>query len=330
MQTFNPTSSTYSSMANGSIIALEDNRDNDVYMVAKLADGNWWMGENLRLDDSATLTISNTNNPLNDNGTVALTQTWFQSSSIKLASSSTADHLSPSLTNKTTGNTYASFTQWCYTTDSSIRADCYDQSMLNTWNKLYIGGTTASGYSYAYNSYVINNITTATSTQTSPSHTNLTAPIYSYGNYYNWYSATAGNGTYSKSSGNVTGDLCPTGWHLPYGGSGTGTGGGKTSGGFAYLDTLLTGPDGSYGTGGNQSTSIASQRWRTFPNNFVYSGYTTSSTGTNRGSSGFYYSSTACYNAYAYYLEFYASSVKPGTTYDTKSAGYSIRCVAGS
>ena len=37
-----------------SFIALEDTRDHDVYMVARLTDGNCWMLENLRLNESAT------------------------------------------------------------------------------------------------------------------------------------------------------------------------------------------------------------------------------------------------------------------------------------
>lgn len=35
------------------------------------------------------------------------------------------------------------------------------------------------------------------------------------------------------------GDICPAGWHLPYGGSGTGEKGGNTSGGFYYLGAQL-------------------------------------------------------------------------------------------
>ncbi|MBQ6127710.1 hypothetical protein IJI69_03405, partial [Candidatus Saccharibacteria bacterium] len=41
-----------------------------------------------------------------------------------------------------------------------------------------------------------------------------------YGAYYNWYAATAGTGTYSVSSGNASGSICPKGWRLPTGGSG--------------------------------------------------------------------------------------------------------------
>ena len=41
-----------------------------------------------------------------------------------------------------------------------------------------------------------------------------------YGVYYNWYTATAGNGTSETlSNENASGDICPKGWHLPTGGN---------------------------------------------------------------------------------------------------------------
>ena len=39
---------------NGFVTALRDKRDNQVYAVAKLADGNYWMIENLRLNNNST------------------------------------------------------------------------------------------------------------------------------------------------------------------------------------------------------------------------------------------------------------------------------------
>jgi len=51
MQTFN--SADFSSESTGYILALRDERDDDVYAVAKLADGNFWMIENLRLGSDA-------------------------------------------------------------------------------------------------------------------------------------------------------------------------------------------------------------------------------------------------------------------------------------
>ena len=51
--TYNSTSATFTATAN-SFIALEDSRDGNIYTVARLSDGNCWMLENLRLDDSVS------------------------------------------------------------------------------------------------------------------------------------------------------------------------------------------------------------------------------------------------------------------------------------
>ena len=50
-----------SSMSTGAVTALTDIRDNDTYAVAKLADGNCWMIENLRLGGSSPITLTTTN-----------------------------------------------------------------------------------------------------------------------------------------------------------------------------------------------------------------------------------------------------------------------------
>ena len=58
-----------STLSTNQVIGLTDTRDNNVYAVSKLADGNCWMIENLRLADTdsnnspITLNSTNTNNP---------------------------------------------------------------------------------------------------------------------------------------------------------------------------------------------------------------------------------------------------------------------------
>ncbi|MBR2543538.1 InlB B-repeat-containing protein, partial [Candidatus Saccharibacteria bacterium] len=62
-----------------------------------------------------------------------------------------------------------------------------------------------------------------------PASTNWSVPGYSstgtamlkdsgntsYGVYYNWYTATAGTGTYNLTYGTASASVCPKGWHLP-------------------------------------------------------------------------------------------------------------------
>ena len=139
--------------------------------------------------------------------------------------------------------------------------------------------------------------------------------IYSYGNYYNWYSATAGHGTYDKSSGNTAGDICPAGWHLPTGGN--------ASAEFGVLDIALG------GTGSTQSGVYVSNWWRNYPNNFVYSGDVSGSSIYNRGSGGTYMSASAYNNYHRYGLFFNNGNDYPGTSVSNKFNGLMARCVAG-
>lgn len=59
MQTFDGTGAPYASYQNGKVIALTDSRNNDTYAIAKLADGKWWMIENLRLGGSSSINLTN-------------------------------------------------------------------------------------------------------------------------------------------------------------------------------------------------------------------------------------------------------------------------------
>ena len=260
-----------SSLASGATTALTDERDGNVYAVAKLADNKCWTIENFRLDDSAELSSSNTDNP-----SLPITNVY--------------DATNPTTSNHLSATTDPTTTAWC-TSNSSA---CDDQSMLATNNTTLFTNNTSSSYSASSN-------------------------VYSYGNYYNWYSATAGHGKYSKSSGNVAGDICPAGWHLPTGKDATGD--------FGVLDVAMGGT-GAYQY--DDAGTAQSAKWRSYPNNFVYSGYVSGSSVNDRRSSGYYWSSSA-YNSYrAYYLYFNSGNVRPDADRSgNKYVGWMVRCVAG-
>ncbi len=272
-----------------SVSALTDERDNEIYAIAKLADGNCWMIENLRLADihqesgntvATTLTTINTNNPLNDgdqnNPTVTLKHNYTDASTFtNLSSTSNVAYDADTAPNG-----------WCTTSTAA----CNDQSRLNTDN-------------------TINRDTEVPNINT--------GSIYSYGNYYNWYSATAGNGTYGTNSNSAGGDLCPAGWRLPYGN-------GRTSGGFYYLNYKIN-------NNINIQDSDASKKLRAYPNNYLYSGYVNSGSLNNRGIDGYYWSSTVnTYYKGAYHLVFYSSGVRPGDSVLRGHYGASVRCLASS
>ena len=278
------TASTDGTANLSSVSALTDQRDNNTYAIAKLADGKCWMIENLRLDNSATLTAVNTNNPLNDGTNVTLKHNY--------SDTETYNTLSASQDPTTTA--------WC----QSNSASCNDQSILFTGN--------------------------TTNRASSPTANNVA--MYSYGNYYNWYSATAGNGTYSFSTNNnsVAGDLCPAGWHLPIGGRKANVDVSdfwKLSRATIGADPANFADDYFYYTGTPEGID-ASNKLRAYPNNFVYSGYVGGGSVGNRGSGGYFWSSTAYSSGYAYTLSLYSSTVYPGTDYNLKYSGWTVRCVA--
>ena len=271
-----------SSLASGATTALTDERDNNAYAVAKLADGKCWMIENLRLADK-----DSSNNDINLDSTNTHNPSLPITNVYDAANPTTSNHLSAT-TDPTT-------TAWCQANSSA----CDDQSMLTTNNTTLFTSNTASGYSASSN-------------------------VYSYGNYYNWYSATGGHGKYGSSYGSsytAPGDICPAGWHLPTGKNVTGD--------FGVLDIALGGT-GTYSDSSTTPTGATmSLTYRSYPNNFVYSGYVGGSSVSLRSLNGYYWSASGRNSSNAYYMFFVSSYVDPGTNYNGKYDGRMVRCVAG-
>ena len=159
-------------------------------------------------------------------------------------------------------------------------------------------------------------------TTNSATNSTTNASMYSYGNYYTWHAAIADT-TYYDSGDHGTTSLCPTGWRLPIGNQSTATNS------FGALSVALGGPEGG-AVAGSSSTptgTVMSKAFRSYPNNFLYSGYFTTSSAYDRGSYGYYWSSTALSSGNSYYLSLYSSYVRPGTDYYYKYVGCSIRCM---
>ena len=282
-----------------SVSALTDQRDNETYAIAKLADGKCWMIENLRLADThqengnsvvTTLTLANTNNPLNDGTNVTLKHNYTDTSTFNTLSATSA----------VVYNADTAPDGWC-TTNSDA---CDDQSRIRTDN-------------------------TANRATGNP---NVDAgSMYSYGNYYNWYSATAGNGTfgYSTNNNSVGGDLCPTGWRLPIGGSSTNaTNSDFWKYGVAVMGSVPSNNSYYQSSENNVSGDTATKALRKYPNNYLYSGYVDGGFLDSRGTLGYYWSSTASSSYSAYYLRLGSSVVNPGTNSSYKYYGRTVRCIA--
>lgn len=247
------------------VTALTDNRDGNTYAVAKYADGQCWMMENLRLDlfsEDLEITGLNTNHP-----------------TVSFADSVSGDE-HPTSTNN-----------FCTSTTST----CLDKIQFN------------------------NNNTNRNFTASNNAN-NTSSSWYSYGNYYNWYTLTAGNGTSSMTQGGsaVNGDICPASWRLPAGYGGAGD--------LAILDVSLSG-DGVNQKSGSTKGPAASKRWRTYPLNFIYGGEQKGNTAANRSISCSYgtlsnYNGTSTANLW---LKTDGAYMNSNST--SKNRGQTVRCL---
>lgn len=100
---------------------------------------------------------------------------------------------------------------------------------------------------------------------------------------------------------------------LPYGRN---VGNGVMNGGIANLDIQLGGTGLMSEIQTSPRGGEMSSKWRTYPNNFVYSGYLSGSSIDNRGDFGFYLSSTVRDFANMFYFYLSRVSVFPGVAYD--------------
>ena len=283
-----------------SVSAFTDQRDNETYAIARLADGNCWMIENLRLEAENT----------RGSEKQALAQGYGTSTTygnfIGLANSE-----SDNFTNSTVANSiYYSGTQSGDATVNIGTTD-YPDSRFPRYNNL---------------NTPINNIDRPNNPSNNEfANDNITTGMYSYGNYYTWNAAIADTAYYSNEDRDTT-SICPYGWKLPFGGTSAGdinngaADAANRVGSFSYLDRKMG------GTGGNQTTSAASLRWRKFPNNLLFSGYFYGSSAKNRGIYGYYWSSTAFKDKYSHDLSTSGSNVYPGTGNGSRYYARSIRC----
>ena len=208
--------------------------------------------------------------------------------------------------------------------DSSENANFTD-STTATPNNLY-NSTNITGSSTGYRFPRYNNNNTKTSLTASYSGTGSSTYYswYSYGNYYSWAAAMA-NTTYYDSATGTSGSesadtsICPTNWTLPTSGT--------TTEDFGTLSTSYGGT-GATQSGTSESGDIMSNRFRTFPNNFLYSGDFYDSSANYRGTSGYYWSRSA-YGYYSYNLGLDSTLLYP-SLYNNKYLGFSVRCLVGS
>ena len=300
LQTFNKTAFE-AAYPNKNIIALRDERDNNVYAVAKIAGGYWWMMENLRLnfaDSNTTITAANTNNP----------------SSSFITS-----------VNRFKGRTdYQNFFKEC----TAQNASCYDTVSFSVDNIIR-----------KYNPYY------GPTPPVSNINRKPNQSWYSYGAYYNWYTAVAGTlGTYSNNSYEIpaggkpqtaSGDICPSGWKLPNGGA---------TGDYSNMNVALGGTQlkpydsNEWYTNGYSSVYGESFRWFKYPVNAIKSGVRSEAgTGGYHNQGAIYsspsFASTGSMGTYLVeYIDqfgrFQDRSVIGGYHEIRGNSGFAVRCIA--
>ncbi|MDO5451595.1 MAG: FISUMP domain-containing protein [Candidatus Saccharibacteria bacterium] len=279
-----------------SVSALTDQRDGQTYAIAKLADNNCWMIENLRLEHEST--VGN-------------------------------NQIDPSVTNESLSQGYGKSTT--YGNFSGLaNPESTNFSDSTTANSIYYSGTQSGDATINigtsdYPGYRMPRYNNTNTSARASNPANNSGAMYSYGNYYTWHAAIA-DITYYSSGDHGTTSLCPTGWRLPIGNQST------TSKSFGALSVALGGPEGgaTANSSSNPTGAVMSGVFRSYPNNLLYSGYFSTSSAYSRGSYGYYWSSTARSILNSYHLNLNSSYVYPGTGSYNKHFGLSVRCLAGS
>ena len=171
-------------MTVGDVLALTDERDGNVYTVAKLADGKCWMTENMRL----VLGSAGTDG---DGKTIVGAVSAVDGTVSALNASNTNNPSFEFLHNSDLYDTWQQYT-------SSV-----GRNMINFGTTNMDRSATASYIDTARSDWGIHQ----------------ESSWYSYGVMYGWYTATAGRGLSSNTnySDAVLGDICPVGWHLAKG-----------------------------------------------------------------------------------------------------------------
>lgn len=154
-----------------------------------------------------------------------------------------------------------------------------------------------NGESYTIPASSLSNFTTAYNTSAA-----YAKPAYEIGSYYNFYTATAGFGTSSVTSGNSSKSICPKGWRLPTGGN------------ISEFSTLYENYSSEYAMKLSDPGFINAV--------FVYNG----SDGYS-GPIGQYWSSTVIDADNVYNLRLNSSDVDPAYSIN-KYYGISVRCIA--
>ena len=268
-----------------------DMRDNKLYWVTKLKDGNIWMTQNLDFDIDSTRTYTHNDTDLGwDPNNFNINAIW---------------------TPDTTNGKYnlpvngTSILGWATRTTYPYSADPGDV------------------YYYTSNSISVDTKYDSLSACIAAGHTEGDCKHYHAGNYYNWTAAIASNNSSSLTEqySNAPNSICPKGWRLPIA-----TNANQSVYEFGELlfrqDIVTTKINNSYAVNGFNNI-------RKSPLWFARGGTIDSGSLGNLLTHGYYYSSTITGDS-AYFLKFGSASIQTAHSVSGygKSNGMSVRCLA--
>ena len=186
------TSAYVSTMTTNTQVQMCDVRDGKIYWVAKLADGNVWMTQNLDLVLSTDTTLTPNDSDVSANWTPNSNTQTTQYDGLGSSALWNSDY-------NTTAHSYrpASDSNAGTSGDFGNDGDTYYSPVI------MINGTTMSSYK-------------SEAECVAGGYSAENCAHWNVGTYYSWYAATAGTGNASVSTvTNVSDSICPKGWHLP-------------------------------------------------------------------------------------------------------------------
>ena len=308
MQDMNPSACAGAPV--GATKRLKDDRDGKLYWVAKLADNQCWMTQNLDFDiPEGGLT--------NENGLAAKTDlpdgtVW----------DSTSGANAPQPTNTTIENVYNDsnyYSTYSYDPGYYVKSDpdAYD-NYCNLVSGLNSSSCTGAGWVNVGEGSGYTALTEEQADSTSSGSLTYEVTVvdeqakaydahYLVGNMYQYTAATAGTGGSLNSYDDATGSICPKGWTLPS----------DRKSDYSHLTSAYSISSNSAG-----STAITQA-----PLYFSPAGYVSSGSLLSAGYGGLYWSSTAGSSSGAYNLFFYSGYVSPSRS-NPRYSGRSVRCLA--
>ena len=298
---------------------LVDNRDNKLYYVTKLADGNCWMTQNLDLDIGGANTSTLTSNNTDLSTTASGSGIYANGYTVDSNNVWTWTPVSTAITSNTT-ITYPNNTN--------------NPTVSPAWPQNTTGHTTPysaeGGDTYYYTSNTADNDTRYTSLQAckDASHTEDECKRYATGNYYNWSAAIASNN--SANIGSTVGDIasnsiCPKGWRLPNASQTDNVN--NEFGRMLFKEGITASLSNGNESVGYYNGVTSFNKLRSNPYYFVRSGNINGSTLYNSGVYGRYWSSTVSGSTNAYDLDFNGTDIYPARN-TSRYVGRSVRCVA--